>query len=342
MPVSTLMPCRLKDFSSSADTASSSIGTRRGKSSTIVTSLPKRRKIDANSTPTAPLPRITIDLGISFSPMASSLVMIRFRSISIPGTLRGCDPVATMISRRRRQHLRLAVGDLDPALARQAAAALDPVNLVLLEQELDAAGEALDDLVFSRLHLRHVDADRGLAERQTPVLPLLCHLEGVGVFEERLRRNAAPIEAGTAERRRAFDDRGPQTRAARPGWRPRSPRSRSQSQPRRTRSQSAYTKPSGLHSGLSKPSGFFLWTTAGQMTPDAAAAGASAASFTCSTLVQGPAATPASAGGCSRSAVPSTTGSARRAAATGAWRTPAPPPRREVQFLQRPREPQPI
>ena len=99
MPVSTLMPCRLKDFSSSADTASSSIGTRRGKSSTIVTSLPKRRKIDANSTPTAPLPRITIDLGISFSPMASSLVMIRFRSISIPGTLRGCDPVATMISR---------------------------------------------------------------------------------------------------------------------------------------------------------------------------------------------------------------------------------------------------
>ena len=30
--------------------------------------------------------------------MASSLVMIRLRSISTPGTLRGCDPVATMIS----------------------------------------------------------------------------------------------------------------------------------------------------------------------------------------------------------------------------------------------------
>ena len=60
------MPCFLNDFSSSADTASSSTGTRRGSSSMIVTSLPKRRKIDANSTPTAPLPMMTIDFGTSF------------------------------------------------------------------------------------------------------------------------------------------------------------------------------------------------------------------------------------------------------------------------------------
>jgi hypothetical protein len=32
--------------------------------------------------------------------IASSLVMIRRRSISMPGTLRGCEPVATMISLR--------------------------------------------------------------------------------------------------------------------------------------------------------------------------------------------------------------------------------------------------
>ena len=70
VPVSTLMPCRLNDFSSSADTASSSTGTRRGSSSMIVTSLPKRRKIDANSTPTAPLPMMTIDFG---TPSARSL-----------------------------------------------------------------------------------------------------------------------------------------------------------------------------------------------------------------------------------------------------------------------------
>ena len=94
------MPCLRNDFSSSADTASSSTGTSRGSSSTMVTSLPNRRKIDANSTPTAPLPRITIDFGTCFRWMASSLVMMRVRSISIPGTLRGADPVATMISLR--------------------------------------------------------------------------------------------------------------------------------------------------------------------------------------------------------------------------------------------------
>ena len=62
----TLMPCFLNDFSSSAEIASSSTGTRRGSSSMIVTSLPKRRKIDANSTPTAPLPMMTSDFGTSF------------------------------------------------------------------------------------------------------------------------------------------------------------------------------------------------------------------------------------------------------------------------------------
>ncbi len=94
------MPCFLNDRSSSVDTASSSMGTMRGSSSMMVTSLPKRRKIEANSTPTAPLPRMTIDLGISLRPIASSLVMIRLRSISMPGTLRGSEPVAMTISFR--------------------------------------------------------------------------------------------------------------------------------------------------------------------------------------------------------------------------------------------------
>ena len=43
VPVSTVMPCFLNDFSSSADTASSSTGTRRSTSSMMVTLLPKRR-----------------------------------------------------------------------------------------------------------------------------------------------------------------------------------------------------------------------------------------------------------------------------------------------------------
>ena len=55
-------------------------------------------KIDANSTPTAPLPMIAIDLGTAARWIASSLKMIFLRSASMPGTLRGVDPVATMIS----------------------------------------------------------------------------------------------------------------------------------------------------------------------------------------------------------------------------------------------------
>ena len=158
-PVCDVMPCLRNDFSSSADTASSSTGTSRGSSSTIVTSLPKRRKIDANSTPTAPLPMIAIDFGTSRRWIASSLVMMRVRSISMPGTLRGADPVATMISLRARSVCVSPSNTSTPPLPGQARRALDPVDLVLLEQELDALGQAGDDPVLARLHLRHVDAD---------------------------------------------------------------------------------------------------------------------------------------------------------------------------------------
>ena len=76
VPVRTAMPRFLNAFASSAETASSSFGTMRGSSSISVTSLPKRRKIDANSTPTAPLPMIAIDFGTAARWIASSLVMI--------------------------------------------------------------------------------------------------------------------------------------------------------------------------------------------------------------------------------------------------------------------------
>ena len=62
----------------------------------------------------------------------------------------------------------------------------------------------------------HVEADRArLADRQAPLLPVLRDLERVGVLEQRLGRNAAPVEARAAEHRRAFDDGGLQTGAAR-------------------------------------------------------------------------------------------------------------------------------
>ena len=56
----------------------------------------------------------------------------------------------------------------------------------------------------------------GLADRQAPLLPVLRDLERVRVLEQRLGRDAAPVEAGAAEHRRALDDRGlqPELRGA--------------------------------------------------------------------------------------------------------------------------------
>ena len=62
----------------------------------------------------------------------------------------------------------------------------------------------------------HVEADGGFAEREAPVLPVLRDLQRVRVLEQRLGRDAAPVEAGAAEHRRALDDRGlqPELRGA--------------------------------------------------------------------------------------------------------------------------------
>ena len=235
-PVWIVMPCFLNDFSSSAEIASSSTGTMRGSSSMIVTSLPKRRKIDANSTPTAPLPRMTIDFGTSRSAIASSLVMIRLRSISTPGTLRGAEPVAMMISFDAVRRLLVAFDDVDRAAAGDRRGALDPFDLVLLEEELDALGEPGHDLVLARLHLIHVDADGAFADRDAPLLDVLHHLERVRVLEQRLGRNASPDEAGAAERFLLLDDARSSARAATREWRRRSRRCPRRSRRHRTRS----------------------------------------------------------------------------------------------------------
>ena len=177
----------------------------------IVTSLPNRRKIDANSTPTAPLPRIAIDFGTSAQ--MNRLVAGDDRACgrsSMPGTLRGADPVATTISlaceraRARRSVTSTRAG------AGQPRGALDPVDLVLLEQELDAFGQARDDLVLARVDARHVDATAWPASPNVdaPLVGVLRDLERVRVLEQRLGRNAAPVQAGAAERGLPLDDGG--------------------------------------------------------------------------------------------------------------------------------------
>ncbi len=107
------------------------------------------------------------------------------------------------------QRLGLAVVafDFDLAGRGDTAGAMEGVDLVLLEQELDALGVALDTLILEVQHrfqveLRLADADAHLAEGVSGFL------EQFGGVQQCLRRNAADIETRAAEGGPFFDHRG--------------------------------------------------------------------------------------------------------------------------------------
>ena len=84
--------------------------------------------------------------------------------------------------------------------------AVHRVDLVLLEQEIDALDVAVDALVLElhqrgEIELRRADADAHLGKAMSG---LLEHLRGV---QQRLRRDAADVEAGAAVGRALLDHR---------------------------------------------------------------------------------------------------------------------------------------
>src|SRR6266853_920618 len=106
----------------------------------------------------------------------------------------------------RTQRLSVAFEHVDSALAREACRAFDPVDLVLLEQELDPLGETADDAVLALLHLRHIDGDRRFADRDPPFLRVLHDFQRMRMFEECLGGNASPEQAGAAQGLLFLDD----------------------------------------------------------------------------------------------------------------------------------------
>src|SRR5262249_55869757 len=109
----------------------------------------------------------------------------------------------------RAQRLRLTIDDFDGAAAGQARRSLDPIDLVLPEQKLDALRQAADDAILARLHLIHIDADsriRTRAGRDAPLLGVLDDLHRVRVLEQCLGRDAANEQTGAAQRLLALDD----------------------------------------------------------------------------------------------------------------------------------------
>ena len=99
------------------------------------------------------------------------------------------------------------VADLDLARLGDGAPALQPVDLVLLEQELDALGVLADRVVLVGQHLFPVD--RGAfaleAHRREVVFGLVQHVAGV---QERLGGDTAHVQAGAAQGFAAFDAGG--------------------------------------------------------------------------------------------------------------------------------------
>ncbi len=106
-PVLMSMPRFLKTRASSLLMSSSSAGTTRGRYSRMVTSEPKLRKMEANSTPTAPAPMTMRDLGMASMERISMLVRTG-PPASTPGNRRAFDPVATTT------FFALMVSDLPP------------------------------------------------------------------------------------------------------------------------------------------------------------------------------------------------------------------------------------
>ncbi len=93
----------------------------------------------------------------------------------------GLDPARLAVD-----HRRVAVHDLD---------------LVALQQRADAAGEAADDAVLPFDRAREVER-RPLdleAERRRRRRLLVCVVDRIGGMDDRLRRDAADIEAGAAQ-----------------------------------------------------------------------------------------------------------------------------------------------
>ena len=104
--------------------------------------------------------------------------------------------------------LRLAVAgrNFDFAAAEDLALAADDVDLVLLHQELDALDVAVNALLLEIHHRGQIEFWRGDADAHfRKGMPGL--LEHLGCMQQRLRRHASDIEAGTAERGVLLDHR---------------------------------------------------------------------------------------------------------------------------------------
>ena len=121
--------------------------------------------------------------------------------------------------------------DLDHVLGLERARARDEGDLVLAEEELDALGHAIGDAARALDGLGVVGPP--LSDRDAELLRPLEEPDDLGVAQEGLGGNAAPVEADAAGPV-VLDGGDREARAGRSGWRRRSRRGRCRPRRRRT------------------------------------------------------------------------------------------------------------
>ena len=121
------------------------------------------------------------------------------------GSVSASEPAA-MIACSKPTVIVAALGQLDPQLVRRGepAVAADGGDLALPGQRGQAAGEPPDHAVLPRPELVQVDS-RG-AERDAVLAHLLGFRDDLGGVQEGLGRDAADVEADSAEGRLAIDE----------------------------------------------------------------------------------------------------------------------------------------
>ena len=177
----------------------------RSRNSTTVTSEPSRRQTEPSSSPITPAP---------------TTISLFGAALRLKRAGRGNDRLLVDLHPREPRDIRtggdddrlgferglLAVLRLDGHASRRGDATLaaHPVDLVLLEQIGDAVDVGGDRVVLVLHHRAEIELGRrdDDAEGREAMRRLVEHFGGV---EERLGRNAADVEAGSAERLHLLD-----------------------------------------------------------------------------------------------------------------------------------------
>ena len=167
------------------------------------------RKIEANSTPTAPQPTTTIDLGIS-SEQQDFAVRENRLAVNFDSRQR------TGFGTGRQQNIGgfefggfAVFFDADAARPGDFAPAGDGFHFVLLEQQADATGMFLDDFVFAREDRGPIDFD--VFHFEAEFFGALEVIVNIRVVQKYFGGDAAYVQARAAEKRIFFNDGGLQS-----------------------------------------------------------------------------------------------------------------------------------